>query len=188
MIALACVGAQAQESKVRLFGSLGFAFGGDTLVSGTYTNGDSFSVKAGDGLLLSGGLSYAISDKVDLQGSVGYQSASTTASNGKIDFTRYPVELLALYNIDNTWRVGGGVRSATSPKLSTSGVAGALGSYEFTPSVGAVLEAQYMFNANPSSKAKMGINVRYVTESFEENVSKTKVKGDSLGLGLVIYY
>ena len=188
LVGLACMGAQAQESpRFRWFGSLGASFGGDTLASGTYTNGQTFSIKAGDGVLLSGGLSFPVTDKLDLQASVGYQSASTNASNGKIDFTRMPIELLAFYNMDDKWRLGGGLRSATGARLSTSGVAGTLGSYDFTPSVGVVAEGQYFFNKF-SSKVAYGLNVRYVNESFEEKVSKTKVNGSSLGVGIFLYY
>jgi hypothetical protein len=188
LVSLACMGAQAQESpKFRWFGSLGASFGGDTLVSGAYTSGQTFSIKAGDGVLLSGGLSFPVADKLDLQASVGYQSTSTNATNGKIDFTRMPIELLAFYNMDSKWRLGGGLRSATGARLSTSGVAGTLGSYDFTPSVGVVAEGQYFFNTF-SSKVAYGLNVRYVNESFEEKVSKTKVNGSSLGVGIFLYY
>jgi len=189
LLGLACVGAQAQEeSKYHWFGSLGGSFGGDTLASGTYTNGQTFSIKAGDGLLLSGGLSFPVTDQLDLQASLGYHSTSTNANNGKIEFTRMPVELLAFYNLEGKWRLGGGARSATGAKLSTSGAAGSLGSYEFTPSLGVVLEAQYFFDKAGSSKAKFGVNVRYISESFEEKVSKSKVNGDSLGAGFFFYY
>lgn len=189
LVGLACMGAQAQEgSKFRWFGSLGASFGGDTLASGAYTSGQTYSIKAGDGLLLSGGLSFPVTDKLDVQASVGYQSTSTNATNGKIEFTRVPLELLAFYNMDSKWRLGGGLRSATGAKLSTSGVAGALGSYEFTPSLGMVLEGQYFFNKSSSSKAQYGINLRYISESFEEKVSKTKVNGNSLGVGVFFYY
>jgi hypothetical protein len=189
LMSLACVGVQAQDgSKFRWFGSLGASFGGDTLASGSYTSGQSYSIKAGDGYLLSGGLSFPVADKVDLQASVGYQSTSTNATNGKIEFTRMPIELLAFYNMDSKWRLGGGARSATGAKFSTSGAVGSLGSYEFTPSLGMVLEAQYRFDKSSNSKAYYGINVRYVSESFEEKVSKTTINGNSLGLGFFVYF
>ena len=188
LVGLACMGAQAQESpKFRWFGSLGASFGGDTLVSGSYTNGQTFSIKAGDGVLLSGGLSFPVTDKLDLQASIGYQSTSTNASNGKIDFTRMPLELLAFYNMDSKWRLGGGLRSATGAKLSTSGVASSIGNYDFTPSVGVVVEGQYLFNGF-SSRVPYGINVRYVSESYEEKISKSKVNGNSLGVGMFVYF
>ena len=192
---LACASARAQaqaqaqeDSKFRWFGSPAMSFGGDTLASGTHTSGQTFSIKAGDGVLLSGGVSVPVTNKLDLQGSVGYQSTSTNASNGKVEFTRVPLELLALCNMEGQWRLGGGARSATGAKLSTSGVASMLGRYEFTPSLGIVLEAPYFFDKAGSSKAKTGISVRYIGASFEEKVSKTKVNGDSLGVGFLFHY
>lgn len=188
-IGLACMGAHAQDTaKMRWFITGGYSVGGDTLASGTYTSGQTFSIKAGEGFLLSGGLSFPVANRVDLQASVGFHSTSTNATNGKIEFTRMPLELLALYDLQNRWRIGGGIRSATNPKLSTSGVAGVLGSYEFTPSLGTVIEAQYFFDNPRSSKTQLGVNIRFVSESFEEKVSKTKVNGNGFGAGLFAYF
>ena len=68
-----CMAAQAEESLVRFFGSVGAGFGGDELASGTYTNGNTFSIKAGNGATLAAGVSIPVSDLVDVQLSVGYQ-------------------------------------------------------------------------------------------------------------------
>jgi nitrous oxidase accessory protein NosD len=51
-----------------------------------------------------------------------------------------------------------------------------------------VVEAQYLFDKSSTGRAQYGINVRYISESFEEKVSKTKINGNSLGLGFFIYY
>lgn len=186
--ALTCLAAQAQQAPVRFFGSVGGGFGGDELASGSYTNGNTFSIKAGNGFTVSGGVSVAVSSTTDVQVSVGYESASTNASNGDISFTRLPIEVLGFYTVSPQWRVGGGLRSATSPKLSTSGVAGMLGSYEFTPSVGVVLEAQYLFDKSATQRGQFGISGRYVGESFEEKTSKTTINGNHVGVALVFYY
>jgi len=183
-----CMAAQAEESRVRFFGSVGAGFGGDELASGTYTNGNTFSIKAGNGATLAAGVSIPVSDLVDVQLSVGYQSTSTNASNGDISFKRYPVEALGFYKLNSNWRVGGGLRSATSAKLSTSGVAGMLGSYDFTPSVGVVLEAQYLFDKGANQRGQFGLSGRYVSESFEENSTKAKFNGNHVGFSLVFYY
>ena len=85
-IGLACMGAHAQDTaKMLWFITGGYSVGGDTLASGTYTSGQTFSIKAGEGFLLSGGLSFPVANRVDLQASVGFHSTSTNATNGKIE-------------------------------------------------------------------------------------------------------
>lgn len=187
-LGVTAMAAQADAPAVRFYGNAGFTSGGDELASGNYTNGTSFSIKAGGGLLLNVGAAIAITDKVDGVITVGYHSASTSASNGDVSFSRNPVELLGFYTLDKNWRVGGGLRSAGSAKLTSSGAASAIGNFDFDNSMGTVLEVQYLFDKNPQTRATWGLSGRYVAESFEEKTTKTKVNGNHVGLSLVFYY
>ncbi len=179
-------------SPWRLVGQGGFSFGGDTLVSGNYSNGDSFSIKAGGGLLLAGGVEYSLHPDWSLQATVGWHWDSTEGSNGNIEFTRFPLELMGLYSLNPQWRVGLGVRSATGAKLKATGVARSFVSDTgFNSSPGAVFEVQYLFGDRPQTserRGQMGLSARYVTEGFKPKPSGSEVKGDHLGLGVVFYY
>lgn len=192
LVAFGCMLTQAQAADLRFFGSLGGAFGGDTLASGTYTDGTSYEVNAGKGLVLSVGADYRVADKVTVQGSVGYQSGSTNAKNGEISFTRSPVELLVFYDISKQIRLGGGVRKANGAELTVSGAASATpGKYD--SSVGTVLEGQYFFSPVDAGaavrKAQWGLNLRYVSETYTPtNGSAGAKSGNHLGFGVVMYY
>ena len=185
----AAMSAQAQETaKFRWYGALGMSWGGDTLASGNYTSGTAYAIRAGEGILFQVGMAYQVMDKTDLQLSVGYQTASTTASNGDISFTRNPIELLGFYDVANQWRLGLGLRSSSNAKLSSSGAASNVGSYNFTPSLGQVLEVQYLFDSTRRNKFQPGVSLRVINESYEEKVSKTKINGSSAGLSLFCYF
>lgn len=185
---MAATVAQAEEPAVRFYSSAGVSFGGDELASGSYTNGGSFSIKAGSGLMLNLGVAVPLTDKVDGVVTVGYHSASTSATNGDVSFKRTPIELLGFYALDKNWRAGGGLRSASSAKLSSSGAASSVGNYDFDNSLGAVLEVQYLMDKSAQSRARWGFSGRYVVESFEEKTTKTKVNGNHIGMSVIFMY
>lgn len=185
-IALAMVtfSAQAQTaapSNFRWLAGAGITFGGDRLATAEYEDGGEIDIRAGSMLSLYGGMEYAVTPEVALQATVGYHVDNASADNGDIRFSRYPVELLALYKVSPTWRIGGGVRFVNSPKLSSSG-AGYIGNYKFENATGAVLEAEYMTNA------KWGVKVRYVSEKYEEKISGFKSDGNHVGVLLNYYF
>ncbi|MEN9712861.1 MAG: hypothetical protein RLY90_1122 [Pseudomonadota bacterium] len=190
-LAVSAIAAQAQvaePSKFGFVGALGINSGGDTLVKGQYTNGEPFSIKAGNGVLLSFGMTYALNPSVDLQGTVGIESDSTNASNGSIKFDRMPIEALAFYNFSDKYRLGGGFRSATGAKLSSSGVASGLNA-DLNAGVGVVLEGQYMLGSkNSASRFHPALYLRYVSEKYTSPQTNESINGNHLGLGVAVYF
>lgn len=190
ILSLAATLAHAQVPLVRLYTNLGFSFGGDTLASGAYTDGERWTIKAGEGLLLAVGADFRVAERLSVRTSIGYHRDSTNASNGEVSFNRTPVEVLALYEVHPQVVLGGGLRKATNARIHTSGVAGSNtsgGSYD--SSVGLVLEGIYFFNAAPSRTPQYGINLRVVNETFEQNIGSTgKKDGTHVALGFVFMY
>src|SRR6185437_10725797 len=90
--------------------SLGGDFGGDTLLTITYTDGSQSSLKAGQGLLFSAGVVYDFSPRFSLQSTIGIKYQQTQdATNENTSFTRYPLELLGFYNLNvPSFRFGAG--------------------------------------------------------------------------------
>lgn len=191
VLALAATATFAQQtsSKLGFVGALGANFGGDTLVSGNYSNGGSYSIKSGKGLMLAGGVTYAVDPTIDVQATIGYENDSTNASNGEIKFTRTPMEVLGFYNFNDAYRLGLGLRRACGAHLSSSGAAASVGSEDFDASTGAVLEGQYLFGQkNTERKARFGLYARYVAEKFTSQKSSKTVSGNHIGLGVVTYF
>ena len=186
------VWAQETASAWQWVGSAGLTLGGDTLAGGTYINsGDSFKIKAGGGLSLSVGGAYQVSPDWAVQSTIGYHFDSTNAKNGDITFSRMPIELLGLYSVNDKWRVGAGLRSAGSAKITTSGAASFLGSEKFDNTLGQILEVQYIFGGPQEAnvkKARMAIAGRYVMEEFKAQHSGKTFNGNHLGVNLMVYY
>lgn len=194
---LAAVGtaqAQTQAPTVRFLANLGYSAGGDTLASGNYVSGASYSINAGKGVTLAVGADFRVADKVTLQATVGHHQDSTNASNGEIAFKRTPVELLGFYEMNENFRLGGGLRKAQNAEVTATGAAAgisAAGSYEST--LGAVLEGQYFFNSlrynAAEHKALWGVGVRFVNESFKQaNSTAGSKNGSHLAVSFLFYY
>lgn len=193
-LTLACtvVAAQADAPRVRLFGSVGYGFGGDALVSGTWTDGTPWDLKAGKGTAVALGGDLRLTDSLSIQGSAGYHRNSVDGTNGNVVFTRMPVELLGFYAVTEQVRLGLGTRKSQSAKVQGGGVAASV-SELYESSSGAVAEVQYLFS--PPSKSErspvFGSYLRYVKESFKaRNPSWDTQKRDAshVAVGLVFYY
>jgi hypothetical protein len=164
---------QAQEFKPML--KAGFDFGGDTLVSVTFTNGETDSLKAHEGFYIGGGLSILATSEIEAELSLSYKFDSISASNGEVEFSRLPLDALVFYRFPSpSIRVGGGLTYHLNPKLSGSGVAGGLNA-SFDDALGFVLQADYVF------PKLFLVGVRYTQLEYEaSNGAKAKSNGAGL--------
>jgi hypothetical protein len=118
----------------------GLLFGGDKLAERTYVLGGTDTVYAGKGVIADLGILHDFSDSAwALKGTVGIQSGFSAGLGSDISFTRYPVELVALYSVGNQ-HFGGGLSYHANPKLNANGHAPDV---VFKDPLGLVLEYQY---------------------------------------------
>ena len=182
-VLIACLFASsafAQDSPWQFTGGILLSEGGDRLFTGKYTDGTKVDITAGGTLALNFGLYRKIGSAFDLQ--------TTLATNGNASFTRFPLEVMGFYQLNDDYRLGAGARKSLSAKLCTSGVATYQPSLEFNASLGSVVELQYLIGKKTrKSKAQTAVNFRYVKETFTEKTEGIKVKGDHIGVGVVFY-
>lgn len=187
---LCTANAQAQNAPgvMSPFVGLGLTFGGEDLATAHYTSGYDQTVTTGGMLDLRAGLEYRLSGQpIAIQGVVAYHVDSTSASNGDLRFARIPVELIALYDLGNQWRVGLGVRKANGAKVTASGNATSAGfgsATTFKASTGYLIETEYRV------APQIGIQARYVNESYTIQFpsSQPKVDGSHFGVFGVFYF
>ncbi len=149
--------------------------GGDDLLTATFTNGDSETLEAGGLYSFSLGGAFDISTNVESRITIGIKEDSITASNGDVKFTRYPIDALFLYKLDN-WRLGGGITYHLSPEVSGSGVVTVLDG-DFDDALGFLLEADYMFDS-------FYTGMRFTFIDYE--LSSTGAEADGNSVGIVI--
>ena len=190
-VLIACLftsSAFAQDSPWQFTGGILLSEGGDRLFTGKYTDGTKIDITAGGTLALNFGLYRNIGSAFDLQTTLGIHTAGTLGTNGNASFTRFPLEVMGFYQLNDYYRLGAGARKSLGAKLSTSGVATYQPSLEFNASVGSVVELQYLIGKKTrKSKAQTAVNFRYVKETFTEKTEGIKVKGDHIGVGVVFY-
>lgn len=187
---------------LRPFASVGFTWGGQTILpvtitpQGTTTHYEE-DISAGSGLALQLGLSYRLGEApVALQASIGYHNDQAHGLDGQASFRRRPVELLVQYLATDHLRIGFGARRSLKARFAARGGTctenGTSGPCEpisahLKGSTGVVLEAEWM--ATPS----WGLKARWVHESFhfEDDTiydSQRKFKGDHFGLMTSYYF
>jgi hypothetical protein len=98
-------------------------YGGDDLATVSFTNGKSQDVKAGQGVVVSGGLHFRPDDSTpfDVQALIGFKYVTTAASNADINVTRAVFQLLGDYQFSSGWYLGGGVVRHSGTKLDGDG-------------------------------------------------------------------
>lgn len=175
-------------SGISPFLGIGVTFGGDQIGRDIqYTNGSSSALHAGGLVDLRAGLEYqAINSPLSFQFSLGYHTDTSLGNGegGSASFSRFPVELLAHYRINDTWRLGGGLRKALGAKTESSGNGtGYVVAQDYTSSVGAVLEAEAFLSP------RFGIKVRGVSEKYKPELgNQQEVDGSHVGVIAVYYF
>jgi hypothetical protein len=183
LLALTAGLSQAQTAPPpHLFVGLDAGAGGDTLVSVPYTDGSHQDIRAGNGVQLKGGVEFQVGPNSAIQASLGYHFYTTNASNGSVTFTRWPIEVLALWQVNSQLRLGGGVRMATGAKLESSGAASGYGNYSFGANPGLVLEGEFLITP------RIGLTLRAVSEKYNVDGGVGKVSGDHAAVGLNFYF
>ena len=182
MLSLTISTAQAIEFK----GVLGFGLdlGGDTLVSGSYTDGSTYTVKANRGVVLNGGV-VMVTGAFETQTTVGYKFGGPQAKNGSITWDVVPIELMEFYRTNNL-RMGLGLVYQKSPKLVID-VSGSLsnGTYNFDNALGTVVQIGWAPKKYPFS-----IDLRYTAIKYKQsNVANPKdISGNSPGLYMSFFF
>ena len=189
-LALATSAQAGPESSVRPLLGGGLTAGGDTLIDVRLVNAagqtlDNSRVKAGQLLQVYGGLEYQPVSQFSLQATVGYHWHNTEGADGQFKFSRYPVELLGHYHINDKWRIGAGARLVRRPKLElrSSNASNPIDAEaKFDNTTGAVIEGEYVIDR------KLGLKLRYVSEKYQApSLFTGKVDGSHVGF-LVNWY
>jgi hypothetical protein len=182
-LTLALFGAHAADAKaVRPLLGIGLTFGGETLATVPFSDGSIEKIQSGGLLAIYGGAEFRIGDQLSLQTTIGYHVDDTkAASNGGLRFSRYPIDIVALYGAADKVRLGLGLQHVSGPKLAGSGVASNI-AIDFESSTGVIVEGEYLFSPN------VGLKARAVTHTFKAKGGSADIDGNHFGLMLKYYF
>jgi hypothetical protein len=188
---LLCAGIFSSFSAYSLSfkGLLGFGaeFGGDRLLSLTYSDGSISDIRAGQGISAFGG---AVAQNllnfgpvaIDLQGTVGVKySTIPEVANAGADFYRFPIELLAFAR----WKgLRAGIGPACHIENSFSG-SGELAAYDFSfdTAFGVTAQVDYVFLGH------WGIGARYTSISYQPQLAgASPASGSNFGAEVSYFF
>lgn len=154
---------------------MGIDVGGDEMVRAVFVGGESDSINAGELIHFDIGLSIPSAQSNpawESQLTLGWKNDSIDAGNGTLDWSRFPVDFLQFY-IVNDWRFGAGLSWHFDPTLEGNGVVA--GKVEFDNAMGFLLEADYLAGLN----REIFLGARLTLIEYE--VGTESVDADSLG-------
>ncbi len=182
-LGLGAPAAQAQDPgrPFRFFLGVAATGGGDELVTARYSNGDTYTLRAGNLINLQGGLEIFAGPVASVMVSAGYHFDHASARNGSITFSRVPIEAVGSIYLHPRFRLGAGIRYTANPRLSGDRFGSDLDE-SYKAGLGPVLEAEFF--ATPW----LGIRVRGVSEKFKAKNAGPDIKGDHVGVGVNFYF
>ncbi|MER2998407.1 hypothetical protein [Pontibacter populi] len=138
-----------------------FEFGGDEVGTVTFTNGDTQSINAGQGVAIAVGAEFQFRklEQLRLRATIGYKYVTTAADNAHIRLTRVPLHFTANWMATEKIRLGAGVVKHQAIKLNADGIGKNM---EFDGSTGAIFEIAYS-----------GIGVSYTIMNYKDQDNNT---------------
>jgi hypothetical protein len=101
----------------------GVEYGGDELLEVLFTNGNTQSVRAGQGgfLAIGGELGFEKVKNLMFRATIGFKYNTTAANNANIRLIRYPINVLAYWKIKQDFRLGAGISTHQGVRLRGDG-------------------------------------------------------------------
>jgi len=183
--------APAQHSMGSIHFESVYAYGGALLVSGTYANGETAELRAGEGASFSAGASWtplwaydAIGFGVDFD--MGVKYSSIEGSNGSAQFLRAPLLLSchALFAITPRWSIllRAGAEKDVGPQLSSSGSVN-LGTATLDSQWGEMIEVGPYYTG---TSVGLALPVRVTVMNYQ--YGGATIGANSIGAGLSLHY
>lgn len=175
--ALGMVTAQAVALDPGFHFKAGYDLGGDRLATVVFTNGDTESIRANEGLFLGAGVSL-VNDAQNLETelSLGVKFGGSVASNGDVTFTTFPAEALMFYRWSRV-RAGGGIVYQLSPELEVDGAGASFASNtEYDDALGFIAQVEYRITR------KLNVGLRYTAIEYDQKNTNASFDGNTFGV------
>lgn len=115
---------EKNTSPLRFLVGGSLEFGGDEVAEVYFTNGNTQSVRAGQGgsIAVGGQLQIPSVEKLLIRATIGYKYVTTEADNVHIRLTRVPLHLTAHWMVAKKWHVGAGLASHQGIQFKADGI------------------------------------------------------------------
>ncbi len=152
------------DSDFHVAANLGLTAGGDSIAKVKFTNGDNVSIHGGGLIQLGAGVYYKPSLPISALLTINYHFDSAYARNGNVKFERWPLELIGYYHINESWRVGAGIRHVMNAKLKFDIDNDPITNIDYADTNSPVFEAAW---GQQWGRSIFWVGVRYVHETLK---------------------
>jgi len=129
----------ARASRIGLLLRMNFDFGGDKLADVAWSDGDTATLRAGQLITFAAGLGYRVTDRWTFEVTLGYKFDKVNGSNGTIEFTRIPIDLIASW-APGRHRLGGGPTLHLAPTFNCNASGLCDQKVAFGPALGGIVQ------------------------------------------------
>ena len=172
----------ASKSGAHLVLNAGLTYGGDTIYTVFYTNGDMAKIKGGGLYQVGvGGLYQFENQPFAIKLGTHFHYDLISGSNGGVYFYRFPIETLAYYTGIEKFRIGSGVRVVNSPEISIT-INSMKDTVTFENTTGMVAELGYQVAPRAWLNGRM-VFEKYQGKSFTTGGVATSLAGTAAKSG-----
>jgi hypothetical protein len=166
----ACFATSAEGLEYQWVVSAGYDSGGDRVVQGTYTNGITEGIYAGQGYAVNlGAVIYNNPEhSAETQVTVGYKFGGPIGTNGYTNWYALPIEVVQFYRPGEDVRAGLGVSYQTDVHIK-SDVDKVVNVLNFKPALGLLLDVGYSPPKAPYSMDVRYLKIRQKLQDFEKS-------------------
>jgi outer membrane protein W len=179
VLALSMLGAaQAHAFEARWDVGVGYDMGGENIGQATYTNGDTNTVRANQGMVMSVGGSFVNDEQKQFETLVNMAFKVGGESDGdgnKLEWKSFPITVVQFYR-PGDFRVGLGGTYATNTKY-TFRLGGRAADYKFDDGLGLVAQVGYI-----PPGTKISLDLRYTSIKHKFSNGGGSVDGSVAGL------
>ena len=160
-------------SPVRFLIKGALEMGGDEVAEVYFTNGETQSVKAGQGVSIAVGGEAVIPgiEKLLFHATVGYKYVTTQADNAHIRLTRVPIQATANWMVIDKLRLGAGIVTHRAIRFKADGI---MKDVTFESATGPTFEVAYS-----------GIGLTYTAMTYKDQ-DKNAYSANAIGLSFTI--
>jgi len=175
LAALAAAPVLSHAAETRPVLVAGYDAGGNNVVNVTYTNGNTDSIRANEGVYAGGGVS-VLNDarNIEFLGTLSVKYLGLHASNGDVTWLSYPLDALFFYR-RQSFRLGGGLTYAIKPRVKGTGDASYI-DMKFDDAVGVVLQVDYLLES-------VNLGLRYTILDYKGGGNTIKGNGVGVSFG-----
>jgi hypothetical protein len=167
--------ATSQAAEVRPVLVAGYDTGGAKIAEVSFTTGETDSLTANEGVYLGAGVSVLNDDRnIEFLGAMNVKYVGIHASNGNVEWTRFPVDALVFYRTES-FRIGAGVTYVIGPRLTGSGPASSINAIPDN-AFGGLVQADYLMG-----KVALGLRYTFLDYKIDGNSYRSDGVGISFG-------